>query len=87
MGVAKRVFTRLIEAQAQRFSESAFYLSSDFGFKQVIATQDHKTIVSALDNLKRRIGADAVMLVSLDQRLQADTTNPDQTDAFFLPLT
>lgn len=83
LDVAKRVFNRLIEAQAQRLSESAFLLASDFGFKQVVATQDHKTILSALDNLQLRIGADAAMLVSLDLQLRADTAHPDETGAFF----
>ncbi|MEE9423418.1 MAG: ATP-binding protein [Methylococcales bacterium] len=83
LGVAQRVFNRLIEAQAQRLSESAFFLASDFGFKRVIATQDNKTILSALENLQQRIGADAVMLVSLDLLLQADTTHPNKSGAFF----
>ncbi len=83
LNVAKRVFNRLLEVQAQRLSENAFLLASDFGFKQVIATQDHKTILSALDNLQHRIGADAAMLVSLDLQLRADTAHPDETGAFF----
>jgi signal transduction histidine kinase/DNA-binding NarL/FixJ family response regulator len=83
LGVAQRVFNRLIEAQAQRLSESSFFLASDFGFKQVIATQDKKTILSALENLQQRIGADAVMLVSLDLLLRADTTRPNKAGVFF----
>ncbi|MEE9412822.1 MAG: ATP-binding protein [Methylococcales bacterium] len=83
LGVAKRVFNRLIDAQAQRLSESAFFLASDFGFKRVIATQDQKTILSALDNLQQRIGADAAMLVSLDLQLRADTKHPNTTGTFF----
>jgi len=83
LDVAKRVFNRLIEVQAQRLSENVFLLASDFGFKQVIATQDHKTIISALENLQQRIGADAAMLVSLDLQLRADTAHPDKTGAFF----
>ena len=83
LDVAKRVFNRLIDAQAQRLSENAFLLASDFGFKQVIATQDHKTILSVLNNLQQRIGADAAMLVSLDLQLRADTAHPDDTGVFF----
>ena len=83
LDVAKRVFNRLIQAEAQRLSESSFILASDFSFKQVIATQDQKTILSALDNLKHRIDADASMLVSLDLQLLADTAHPNKTGAFF----
>ncbi len=83
LAVAKRVFNRLIEAEAQRLSESAFFLASDYSFKKVIATQDKKTILSALDNLQNRIGADAVMLVSVDFQLRADTAHPSDTGVFF----
>jgi signal transduction histidine kinase/DNA-binding NarL/FixJ family response regulator len=83
LNVAKRVFNRLIEAEAQRLSESAFYLASDFSFKQVIATQDKKTIISVLDNLQHRINADAVMLVSLELQLRADTAHPNKSGVFF----
>ena len=81
--VAKKVFNRLIEAQAHDHSENAYILSSDFSFKQVIATQDHQTILSALENLQQRIGADAVMLVSPDLQLRADTTHPKESGDFF----
>ncbi|MEE9344571.1 MAG: ATP-binding protein [Methylococcales bacterium] len=83
LNVAKRVFNRLIEAEAQRLSESAFILASDFSFKQVIATQDKKTILSVLDNLQHRINADAVMLVSLELQLRADTAHPNKSGIFF----
>ncbi len=83
LAVAKKVFNRLIDAQAHDHSENAYILSSDFGFKQVIATQDHQTILSALENLQQRIGADAVMLVSPDLHLRADTTHPKESGAFF----
>ena len=83
LAVAKKVFNRLIEAQAHDHSENAYILSSDFGFKQVIATQDHQTILSALENLQQRIGADAVMLVSPDLQLRADTTHPEESGVFF----
>ncbi len=85
LDVAKRVFTRLIEVQTQRLSDNAFLLSSDFGFKQVIATQDQKTISSALENLLLRIGADKAILVSLQNQVLADTAHPDQNGVFFAP--
>ena len=83
--VAKRVFSRLIEVQTKRLSDNAYILSSDFGFKQVIATQDHKTILSALDNLLLRIDADMAVLVSLQYQVLADTAHPDKNSQFFSP--
>lgn len=83
--IAKRVFTRLIEVQTQRLSENAYILASDFGFKRVIATQDRQTILSALDNLLLRIGADMAVLVSLQHQVLADTAHPDQNGLFFAP--
>ncbi|MCH9696707.1 MAG: response regulator [Gammaproteobacteria bacterium] len=85
LDVAKRVFEQLIDAEALRLSESAFFLASDFSFKSVIATQDRKTILSALENLQGRIGADSVMLVSPQLKLRADTSHPRQTGEFFAP--
>ena len=45
----------------------------DHGFKPAYASRDHGTILSALENFQGRIGADVVMLVSLDRVLIADT--------------
>lgn len=81
--VAKQVFTRLIDIQRQRMSEKAYILSSDFSFKQVVATQDKKTILSALDNLRLRIGADMAVLVSTQYQVLANTSDPEQYSQFF----
>ena len=83
ISVAKRVFTRLIENRTQHLLESAFILSSDYSFKQVVATQDQKTILSALDNLLLRIGADMAVLVSLKQQVLANTLHPKKSGLFF----
>lgn len=84
--VAERVFTRLIESRSRQLAEGAHILSSDFAFKTAFAEGDHMTTLSALENLGQRIGADTMMLVSLDYALIADTTRPDARDEeFFLP--
>ena len=64
--VGGRVFNRLIRARTQQLGEAARLLSGDYAFKTVYATQDAGTILSALENHQARIGADVMMLVSLD---------------------
>ena len=81
--VAKRIFSQLIDNQAQHLLDQAYILSNDFGLKQVIATQDQQTIVSALDNLILRIDADMAVLVSLQYQVLADTAHPDKNELFF----
>jgi len=81
--VAKQVFVRLIELQTQRLAEKSYILSSDFSFKQVIATQDQQTILSALENLLFRIDADVAVLVSRHHQVLADTRQPKKQLPFF----
>ncbi|MFQ5543383.1 MAG: adenylate/guanylate cyclase domain-containing protein [Nitrospiria bacterium] len=84
--VTGRVFTRLTNNRKKHLVEGARLLAGDFAFKQAISTDDHPTILSALDNLKMRIDASVMMLVSTDYMLIADTMNPDvRGDEFFLP--
>ncbi len=45
ISVAKRVFTRLIENRTQHLLESAFILSSDYSFKQVVATNTFAKLI------------------------------------------
>ncbi len=77
--VSHRVFMRLIDARSQQLAEGAYVLSSDFAFKRAITTYDSQTIISAMDNLGGRIGADAMALVSVDYELLADTLKPEVT--------
>ncbi len=75
--VGGRVFNRLVRARTQQLAEAARLLSGDFAFKTVYATQDAGTILSALENHQARIGADVMMLVSLDNIVVADTLHPN----------
>jgi len=70
---AARVVGRLIEVRTQRLVEAARILSSDFAFKQVIALSDRDTLRSAMDNHRTRIGAELMLLVSLDGARYVDT--------------
>lgn len=81
--VAERIFFRLIESRIQSLEEGAYLLSSDFAFKQAVATDDYQTIFSALDNIKERINADTMTLVSVDYTVIADTIHPKSREKRF----
>jgi diguanylate cyclase (GGDEF)-like protein len=71
--VGQRVFGRLVHQNAQVLSQSARVLASDFAFREAVATGDTATIVSALVNHGQRIGAKAMLYVSLDGKVVADS--------------
>ncbi len=84
--VTASVFNRSISERNQRLLEKARLLSADYAFKQAFATHEHATVLSVLDNHQRRIGANVMMLISLDQRIIADTLHPELNgEAFALP--
>src|ERR1700681_2382142 len=74
LGVASRVFTRLLQQNSQQLLEATSVLSYDFGFRQAIATRDDRTILSALANHAARIKASGMAVIALDGRVAADAT-------------
>lgn len=56
---ATQVFNQLINTREKQLISSAEILTSDFGFKQAVATKDSATITSALANHGERINADS----------------------------
>jgi len=75
---AAKVVTRLFDARNQRLVEAArILLSADFAFKQVVALGDRNTLLSAMDNHRTRMGADLMMVVSLDGSRVIDTLHRD----------
>ena len=78
LATAAKVVTRLIDARNQRLVEAArILLSADFAFKQVVALGDRNTLLSAMDNHRTRMGADLMMVVSLDGTRVIDTLHRD----------
>ncbi|BEV16089.1 EAL domain-containing protein [Herbaspirillum sp. DW155] len=78
--IGERVFTRLLDQNAQKLTQGARLLASDFGFRQAIGTDDRATIASALANHGARIGASIGMLVGTDGLLHASTLDYPDTD-------
>ena len=60
------VFDRLLELRTRELSSAAGLLSRDFGFRAAVATGDPGTALSALDNLKARLGLRTAFIVGMD---------------------
>ncbi len=71
--IGERVFLRLLEQNADKLTQGARLLASDFGFRQAIGTDDRETITSVLENHGARIGSTLSMLIGTDQRVKAST--------------
>jgi len=73
LAVGERVFGRLLDQYAQKLTQGARLLASDYGFKQAIASDDRETIESALANHGERIEASHALLIGLDRTIKAST--------------
>jgi diguanylate cyclase (GGDEF)-like protein len=83
LAAGERVFNLIGEDRSAQLAQDARVLSSDFGFREAIATHDHDTVVDVLSNHGKRINADIVLLVGLDQRVIAETQHPDSAGKLF----
>jgi diguanylate cyclase (GGDEF)-like protein len=79
----ERVFARLIDQKFERLIEAARVLAADFALREAIATNDTRTVQSALANHSARVKADRMMLVSLDGHVVADTLREVGKDEAF----
>ncbi len=69
------LFSRIMQKNVEQLALSVKILTEDFGFKDAVATQDEKTIVSALNNHSARISADIGVLITSDGKLIASDQN------------
>ena len=75
--IGERVFSRVLEQNAEKLTQAARLLASDYGFRQAIGTDDRATIASVLANHGARIGSTLAMLIGTDQTVKASTeANP-----------
>jgi EAL domain-containing protein (putative c-di-GMP-specific phosphodiesterase class I)/GGDEF domain-containing protein len=63
------VFDRVWQLRSDRLREGATLLAKDFGFREAVATGDAATIISAMENLKNRVGVDRAFIVTTDGRI------------------
>ncbi|HVF65215.1 MAG TPA: cache domain-containing protein [Casimicrobiaceae bacterium] len=68
-----RLFDRLLEDNTRRLVQDARVVTADYGLRDAIATLERETVTSALVNHGKRIDADLMMVVGLDERVIADT--------------
>jgi len=76
-------FKRQLFDRAQSLSENASVLTADYAFKEAIAEGDYETSLSVMKNLGARIEADRVILVSMDNKVIADTSSSVRGDELF----
>lgn len=74
--VSERVFAELVDVRAQQLQQAAEVLTTDFGFREAIASSDENTIISALVNHGQRIGTDLIVVQSPQGNEIAATHSP-----------
>ncbi|MGD8577397.1 MAG: diguanylate cyclase, partial [Thiohalophilus sp.] len=79
LGYSGEIFSRQVEARAEKLTDSARLLAKDHGFHTAIADNDQGTIRSTLVNLKARIEADRVMLIDNEYQVVTDTSESETT--------
>lgn len=73
-----RVFSNLMDARGTQLLDAVQLITSDFGFRQAVATGDTPTIHSVLYNQGHRISADIVVLSGLDGQVVASLDGAGQ---------
>jgi len=64
LNTGEYVFKNILEHNTESLQQGAKILAADYGFRESIATNDHATIVSALNNHQARINADIAIFYS-----------------------
>lgn len=77
INVAENVYKQYLTAKESLLLTAAKVLTSDFGFKQAVATRDADTISSVLYNHSQRINAELMLLLDLSGKL-ISSNRPNQ---------
>ncbi|MEL0646711.1 EAL domain-containing protein [Pseudoalteromonas agarivorans] len=77
ISVAQSVYKQYLKSKESLLLTAAKVLTSDFGFKQAVATRDAGTISSVLFNHSQRIDAELMLLLDLSGKLISANTNED----------
>ena len=83
LAAGRASFHTLVEQNRRQLELAATVLAGDFSFREAIATQDRPTVLSVLHNHGSRIGARAMLAVSPDGRVIANTQQPAQSGEHF----
>jgi len=74
--VGERVFERLWAQNNTQLEQEAAVLTADYGLREALASNDRSTILSVLGNHASRVGAAAMIVVSLDGQVLVDSLHP-----------
>lgn len=83
--VAESVLKQILGSRDEQLYNSSYILTSDFAFKQAVATKDKATIDSVLSNYGNRIDSDMMALIDLDGFVISSTSlelEPDKSFPF-----
>lgn len=72
-----------IDSLSQGVAESVRVLSLDYPLRQAVASQNAPTVLSALRNHGRRVGATRMQWIGLDGTILGDTADPDSVGKSF----
>jgi diguanylate cyclase (GGDEF)-like protein len=76
--VASKAFARQLDDVSARVADNVQVLTLDFALRSAIAQRDRNTVVSALRNHGKRVGATRMLLIGLDGTIEADTADSAQ---------
>jgi len=77
------LFSQQLDALSQRVADSVQVLSLDYPLRQAVASQNDQTVLSALRNHGRRVGATRMQWIALDGTIRGDTAVPDSVGKAF----
>jgi len=66
----------VLRFRGNQLTSAAEVLAADFGFKEAVASGDTPTLMSAINNLRSRIGADLVIVLDPDGGVTSSTLAP-----------
>lgn len=74
LAVAAGAFARQLDDISERVASSVQVLSLDYALRAAIAQRDEATLLSALRNHGRRVGARQMLVLDVDGRVEADSS-------------
>ena len=74
LGAGAAAVSRQLDDLSSRVADNVQVLALDYALRAAIAQRDQSTVLSALRNHGRRIGAERMLLIGLDGMVRADTT-------------
>ncbi|MEO8671752.1 MAG: EAL domain-containing protein [Tahibacter sp.] len=83
LSIAAGAFAQQLNDISARVADTVQVLSLDYALRSAIAQRDRDTVLSALRNHGRRIGAARMMLLNLDGSIEADTSETPGVGATF----